>query len=334
MATVGTRVLCDQSCRFSTLSLHVESLRNVERHRSRASSTRCHVTGPQRLRLVAVRPLLAISRLPSRGLILADSAGRKVAQVLTWTGGDGEVRKLPGRGEGGGWFSRRAAASWFWRERHQRLARRKAFRDRVQLARGSEFLAGTPLAQEFRGRPVAPRRAKGENLAGTSPAQLSKAPFCLSVVARCGPLSSSTSATNHGRLSGSATTGQSSTCQITRSRRTAADGPGGPGPAVTLRDVRGYPNYGKTWGGGGRGGGRNHTAMVVPPAAGLIPFVDFWQPNIDSQSIAPQLFAVSLFPYLGFLYHLTRSKSAPRTTLFGFYFLLAFVGATIPAGIY
>ncbi|KAI9196332.1 hypothetical protein LWI28_023012 [Acer negundo] len=65
----------------------------------------------------------------------------------------------------------------------------------------------------------------------------------------------------------------------------------------------------------------------------LLP-VDPWAPNIDSASIAPQLFAASLFPYLGFLYFITKSKSAPNLTLFGFYFLLAFVGATIPAGIY
>ncbi|KAL5552348.1 hypothetical protein UlMin_002524 [Ulmus minor] len=56
--------------------------------------------------------------------------------------------------------------------------------------------------------------------------------------------------------------------------------------------------------------------------------VDPWAPNIDSESIASQLFAASLFPYLGFLYFLTKSKSAPKLTLFGFYFLLAFVGAT------
>ncbi|XVF10436.1 hypothetical protein REPUB_Repub07fG0182800 [Reevesia pubescens] len=66
---------------------------------------------------------------------------------------------------------------------------------------------------------------------------------------------------------------------------------------------------------------------------GLLP-VDPWAPNIESQSIATQLFAVSLFPYIGFLYFITKSKSAPKLTLFGFYFLLAFVGATIPAGIY
>lgn len=65
----------------------------------------------------------------------------------------------------------------------------------------------------------------------------------------------------------------------------------------------------------------------------LLP-VDPWAPNIDSQSIASQLFAFSLFPYLGFLYYITKSKSTPKLTLFGFYFLLAFVGATIPAGIY
>lgn len=59
----------------------------------------------------------------------------------------------------------------------------------------------------------------------------------------------------------------------------------------------------------------------------LLP-VDPWAPNVDSQSIASQLFALSLFPYLGFLYFITKSKTAPKLTLFGFYFLLAFVGAT------
>ncbi|MED6137576.1 hypothetical protein PIB30_066228 [Stylosanthes scabra] len=66
-----------------------------------------------------------------------------------------------------------------------------------------------------------------------------------------------------------------------------------------------------------------------------LPFpVDPWAPSIDSQSIASQLFAFSLFPYLAFLYFITKSKTSPTLTLFGFYFLLAFVGATIPAGIY
>ncbi|KAI3823685.1 hypothetical protein L1987_05125 [Smallanthus sonchifolius] len=76
---------------------------------------------------------------------------------------------------------------------------------------------------------------------------------------------------------------------------------------------------------------RNRSNFV----ANGLPFpVDPWSPTIDSQSIASQLFAFSLFPYIGFLYFITRSNSAPKLTLFGFYFLLAFVGATVPAGIY
>ena len=46
------------------------------------------------------------------------------------------------------------------------------------------------------------------------------------------------------------------------------------------------------------------------------------------------LFALSLFPYLGFLWFLTKSKQTPRLALIGFYVLLAFVAVTIPAGIY
>lgn len=75
-------------------------------------------------------------------------------------------------------------------------------------------------------------------------------------------------------------------------------------------------------------------AAAVPAAVAAILPVDPWAPNLNNQSIASELFAASLFPYLGFLYHLTRSKTAPKETLFGFYFLLVFVGATIPAGIY
>lgn len=92
----------------------------------------------------------------------------------------------------------------------------------------------------------------------------------------------------------------------------------------------------------------------------LFPFDTAWNPNVAAQvnedhrvtmflrrcstshqrrpsflqSIAPQLFAVSLFPYLAFLYYLTKSGKAPKLTVIGFWFLLAFVGATIPAGIY
>ncbi|KAI3438136.1 hypothetical protein D9Q98_000577 [Chlorella vulgaris] len=70
----------------------------------------------------------------------------------------------------------------------------------------------------------------------------------------------------------------------------------------------------------------------------VTPFDQAWGTtlNVDSliDTLPQNLFALSLFPYIGFLYHLHRSKQAPPLTLFGFYFLLAFVFATIPAGIY
>ena len=44
-------------------------------------------------------------------------------------------------------------------------------------------------------------------------------------------------------------------------------------------------------------------------------------------------FGTSIVPYSVFLYFLTKSKQAPGLLLFGFYFLLVFVFATIPAGI-
>ena len=46
------------------------------------------------------------------------------------------------------------------------------------------------------------------------------------------------------------------------------------------------------------------------------------------------LFALSLFPYLGFLWFLTKSQQTPKVALIGFYLLLIFVVVTIPAGIY
>ncbi len=46
------------------------------------------------------------------------------------------------------------------------------------------------------------------------------------------------------------------------------------------------------------------------------------------------LFAFSLFPYLGFLWFLTQSRLTPRLALIGFYMTLVFVAITIPAGIY
>lgn len=78
---------------------------------------------------------------------------------------------------------------------------------------------------------------------------------------------------------------------------------------------------------GSRGGEERKPGIRQVVVAGFLP-VDPWAPNTDQQSVASSLFAASLFPYLGFLYHLTKSKTAPKLTLFGFYFLLAFVGAT------
>ncbi|MDD1421055.1 DUF3593 domain-containing protein [Dolichospermum sp. ST_sed1] len=46
------------------------------------------------------------------------------------------------------------------------------------------------------------------------------------------------------------------------------------------------------------------------------------------------LFALSLFPYLGFLWFISRSPQMPRLALYGFYGTLVFVAITIPAAIY
>ena len=46
------------------------------------------------------------------------------------------------------------------------------------------------------------------------------------------------------------------------------------------------------------------------------------------------LFGLSLFPYIGFLWFLTRTPETPRLALIGFYGTLVFVAVTIPAGIY
>ena len=46
------------------------------------------------------------------------------------------------------------------------------------------------------------------------------------------------------------------------------------------------------------------------------------------------LFAISLFPYLGFLWFISRIPQMPRLALYGFYGTLVFVAVTIPAEIY
>jgi len=62
------------------------------------------------------------------------------------------------------------------------------------------------------------------------------------------------------------------------------------------------------------------------------PFDLAW--DVDSQSLASNLFASSIIPYAGFLYHLSKSGKTPPLVLFGFRFLLVFVFSTIVAGIY
>lgn len=57
--------------------------------------------------------------------------------------------------------------------------------------------------------------------------------------------------------------------------------------------------------------------------------------SLNSEDLASSLFGASLLPYLAFLYFLSRPASkTPEGGLFGFRFLLFFVFATIPAGIY
>jgi hypothetical protein len=46
------------------------------------------------------------------------------------------------------------------------------------------------------------------------------------------------------------------------------------------------------------------------------------------------LFALSLFPYLGFLWFLAKSQQTPKLVQTGFTLLLVFVAITIPAGLY
>lgn len=56
-------------------------------------------------------------------------------------------------------------------------------------------------------------------------------------------------------------------------------------------------------------------------------------PGTAVQELATNIFSTSIIPYSAFLYFLTKSKKTPPLALFGFYFLLVFVFATIPAGV-
>jgi Protein of unknown function (DUF3593) len=68
----------------------------------------------------------------------------------------------------------------------------------------------------------------------------------------------------------------------------------------------------------------------------LVPDVN----NLEMSSIIEvvfskeSLFALSLFPYLGFLWLMTKKVKTPKIALIGFYLTLVFVAVTIPAGAY
>ena len=55
---------------------------------------------------------------------------------------------------------------------------------------------------------------------------------------------------------------------------------------------------------------------------------------IESVFSKESLFAVSLFPYLGFLWLMTKKVETPKIALIGFYLTLLFVAITIPIGAY
>lgn len=63
--------------------------------------------------------------------------------------------------------------------------------------------------------------------------------------------------------------------------------------------------------------------------------VSAWSVTSLTSDLAADLFQASLLPYLAFLYFLKRKETkTPEGGFFGFAFLLVFVVATIPAGIY
>ncbi|MGA7937413.1 MAG: DUF3593 domain-containing protein, partial [Kovacikia sp.] len=84
------------------------------------------------------------------------------------------------------------------------------------------------------------------------------------------------------------------------------------------------------WKQGSEGSGQKATGNGIKVGAIAPVFLMLPAFSISKES----LFAISLFPYLAFLWFLTRSQQAPRLALIGFYMTLVFVGVTIPAGIY
>ncbi len=73
-----------------------------------------------------------------------------------------------------------------------------------------------------------------------------------------------------------------------------------------------------------------HSKGLCPPS----PYKRQTIKIIEQMLSKETLFGLSLFPYLGFLWFLTRSQQVPRLALIGFYGTLVFVAVTIPAGIY
>jgi len=73
---------------------------------------------------------------------------------------------------------------------------------------------------------------------------------------------------------------------------------------------------------------------TVALSAGAAEAATAYLSSLTIEDVAGGLFAVSLFPYLGFLYHLDKEETnAPPLGNFGFRFLLVFVFASIPAAI-
>jgi Protein of unknown function (DUF3593) len=68
---------------------------------------------------------------------------------------------------------------------------------------------------------------------------------------------------------------------------------------------------------------------------GLSGLVDLAAESTGASSMNKEsLFGASLFPYLAFLWFLTKSGQTPKLALIGFYMTLVFVAITIPAGLY
>ncbi|CAN0203275.1 unnamed protein product [Ectocarpus sp. 6 AP-2014] len=77
------------------------------------------------------------------------------------------------------------------------------------------------------------------------------------------------------------------------------------------------------------------STAVAAGGGGADGAVSAWSVTSITSDFAAELFQASLFPYLAFLWLLSRKETkTPEGGTFGFAFLLVFVVATIPAGIY